>query len=390
MKRGSFVVGLFVSSLGSSAYAAIPAGYMGRPFDPADAGGKAVTMGVKAGPYPVPGRLEFENHDMGGINIGFFTTDHIACSAAGYRLDDGTKEASLCLASSAPEPKYTAPMGDIWYQTGDPAVDGTTYPSATTTSIYIGAVRPGDWVNITVDVQTAGTYQVGSTWASGNGVLGLEGGNGAMELQVSVNGTLALDWKDIFPNYATTANFHHWKPYPNMGTIMLQQGLQVIKLDTAADPHLNLDYILLSLVLPDGGLDPGNGGSTGPGPGTGDGGAGADTGAPPGNDAGAPVDDAGTGDATIGEDSGATGGGTTGGTTTGGTGGTAGTSGTGATGTTGTTGATGATAGTGGPASEKSGCGCALPGALPGETLTGIGTGLALLGVILRRRRRAR
>jgi hypothetical protein len=383
MKRISLVVGLFVSSIGSSAYAAIPAGYMGTPFNPATAGGKAASMGVQAGPYPIPGRLEFENHDMGGINIGFFTTDHIACSAAGYRLDDGTKEASLCLASSAPEPKYTAPNGDIWYQTGNPAVDGTTYPSATTTSIYIGAVRPGDWVNITVDVQTTGTYQTGSTWASGNGVLGLEGGNGAMELQVSVNGTLALDWKDTFPNYATTANFHHWKPYPNMGTIPLQQGLQVIKLDTGADPHLNLDYVTFSLVLPDGGLDPGDGGSIGPGPGTGDaGGGGADTGAPPGNDAGAPVEDAsmpGTSDATVGEDSGGPGGGTAGGTTTGGMGGTAGTS---------STGGTGATAGTGGPVGDKSGCGCALPGALPGETMAGIGTGLAVLGVGLRRRRR--
>jgi hypothetical protein len=373
MKRISLAVGLFVSSVGSSAYAAIPAGYMGKPFDPATAGGMAAGMGVRAGPYPIPGRLEFENHDMGGPNVGFFTTDHIQCGAGGYRMDDGAQEASLCLTSSAPYPKYTAPNGDIWYDTGNPAVDGTTYPSTTTTSIYIGAVRPGDWVNITVDVQTAGTYEVGSTWASGNGVLGLEGGNGAMELQVSVNGMLALDWKSIFPNYPTTANFKHWKPYPNMGTITLQQGLQVIKLDSGADPHLNMDYVLFSLVLPDGGLDNGDGGSTGPGPGTGnDAGGGADAGAPQGNDAGAPAEDASmpgtSNDASVGEDSGGPGGGTAGGTTTGGT--------------------TGGTAGNAGPVGDKSGCGCTLPGGLEGQTLAGVGTGLALLGVALRRRGR--
>ena len=268
MKRIALAVGLvvmLVPTVRSTARAAIPAGYMGTPFNPAVAGGSMLPPGVKAGPYPLPGRLEFENHDMGGPNIGFFTTDHISCGAADYRTDDGAQEASLCTTSSAPYPKYTAPNGDVWYDTGVPALDGTTYPSTTTTSIYIGAVRPGDWVNITVDVQTAGAYQVGSTWASGNGPLGLEGGDGSMELQVSVNDTLALDWKDTFPDYETTANFKHWKPYPDMGTVTLEAGLQVIKLDTGADPHLNLDYVQLSLVLPDGGLDYGEDGTKPPG-----------------------------------------------------------------------------------------------------------------------------
>jgi hypothetical protein len=274
MKRLPLPLGPLVLLLAGApdARADIPAGYAGKPFNPAVAGGPMLPSGVKAGPYAVPGRLEFENHDMGGIGVGFFTTDHISCGAAGYRTDDGTQEASLCLTSPTPYPKYTAPNGDVWYDTGESTLDGTTYPSATTTSVYIGAVRPGDWVNITVDVQTAGTYQVGSTWASGNGPLGLEGGNGSMELQVSVNGTMALDWKDVFPDYQTTANFKHWKPYPNMGTISLEAGVQVIKLDTGADPHLNLDYVLLSLVLPDGGLDNG-GGNTGPTPMGGDAGS---------------------------------------------------------------------------------------------------------------------
>jgi hypothetical protein len=348
-----------------SARADIPAGYMGKPFDPAVAGGPMLPSGVKAGPYPVPGRLEFENHDMGGIGVGFFTTDHISCGAAGYRTDDGAKEASLCLTSSAPYPKYTAPNGDVWYDTGDPSLDGTTYPSATTSSVYIGAVRPGDWVNITVDVQTAGTYELGSTWASGNGPLGLEGGNGSMELQVSVNGTMALDWKDVFPSYQTTANFKHWKPYPNMGTISLQAGLQVIKLDTGADPHLNLDYVVLSLVLPDGGLDNGGDGSTGP--------------ALPGGDAGeqeagapAPVDAAGisppapeagaaatTPDAAPGAESPT---------------------------------AEGIEAGTPeSPPSQASGsCGCVESGALAQEESAAIGAILVALGFVTRRRRRAR
>jgi hypothetical protein len=262
-KRGlGILLGLLCVAAASTAYAGVPAGYKGMPFDPAVAGGAMTPAGTTAGPYSIPGRLEFENYDMGGLNVGYFTADHIKCGAPTYRSDGQT--ASLCLTSTQPDTVYGAPNGDVYYDTGDSTLDGTTYPSATTADVYIGAVRPGDWFNITVDVKAAGTYQVGSTWASGNGPPGKEGGNGAMNLQVSVNGTKVLDWTDVFPNYNTQANFHNWKPYPNMGTVALDAGLQVIKLSSGSDPHLNLDYVEFSLVLPDGGIDTGDGSAGAP------------------------------------------------------------------------------------------------------------------------------
>jgi hypothetical protein len=266
MKRISFVIATLFVGLGSTAYADIPAGYKGTPFNPATAGGTCALVppivAPTAGPYAIPGRLEFPNYDMGGLNVGFFTTDHDKFAGNCYRTDDGNNEASLSATSSMKD-QYS-PNGDVWYDTGDPTVDGTLYPNAMQTDVYIGAVRPGDWVNITVNVMTAGTYQVSSTWASGNGNPGGEGGNGGVELQVSVNGTMMLDWKDVFPNYNTTADFHHWKPYPNMGTVTLAAGMQVIKL-LSVDPHLNLDYIQFDLLGADGGVISGGSGSAGSG-----------------------------------------------------------------------------------------------------------------------------
>ena len=92
---------------------------------------------------------------MGGIKVGFFTTDHDTFAGNCYRTDDGKNEASLSATSSMKD-QYS-PNGDVWYDTGDPTVDGTLYPDSMTTDIYIGAVRPGDWVNITVNVMTAGS-----------------------------------------------------------------------------------------------------------------------------------------------------------------------------------------------------------------------------------------
>jgi hypothetical protein len=196
---------------------------------------------------------------MGGSGVGFNTTDHDTFGGNCFRKD-GPPSASLSITSSMGD-SYS-PNGDVWYETGDPTLDGTTYPNATTQDVYIGAVRPGDWVNITVNVTQTGMYQVSSTWATGNGPPGGEGGNGAVELQISVNGTMMLDWKDTFPNYMTTANFHNWKPYPDMGTIALQEGVQVLKM-LSVDPHLNLDYVQFSLVGADGGIV--SGGSSGSG-----------------------------------------------------------------------------------------------------------------------------
>ncbi len=262
MKRISLAIGLLLTGLSSTANADIPAWYKGKPFDPTVAGGPTLPTSVQAGPYAIPGRLQFVYYDMGGSGVGYQTTDHIGCAASGYRMDGQT--ASLCLTSQMADPYATT--GDIWFMTGNPALDGTFYPSPTTADPYIGAVRPGDWVNVTVNVTTAGTYVVGSTWASGNGNPGKEGGDGAMELTISLPGATAntwtqvLDWKATFPNYNTTANFHNWMPYPNMGTIQLQAGMTVVQMKSI-DPHLNLDYVEFSLAGADGGVISGGSGS---------------------------------------------------------------------------------------------------------------------------------
>jgi hypothetical protein len=141
--------------------------------------------------------------------------------------------------------------GDVWYDNGN-ALDGTQYPSPTTTDFYIGAVQVGDWFNFTVNVQTAGTYSISSTWSSGNGPPGGEGGDGSMGLEVFVNGTKLATWTAEFPNYQTTTNFHNWKSYPNFATIALEAGPQLIKLQSTSK-HLNLDYVDIELAGADGG-----------------------------------------------------------------------------------------------------------------------------------------
>jgi hypothetical protein len=238
-------------TFGSFARADIPAGYTGKPFDPAVAGGPKIPAGVKAGPYTIPGRLDFVNYDLGGDGVAYHTGDHLVKGGAGYRSD--TPTATLSVTSDCIPNVGNQPCTNVWYDTSA-ALDGTPYPSATTADFSIGSVQNGDWFNLTVNVETTGTYAVSSTWATGNGPPGGEGGNGDMGLEIFSNGTSLATWSAVFPNYNTEADFHHWMAYPSFATVTLTAGLQVIKLQSGAK-HLQLDYVEFALVSGDGGVD---------------------------------------------------------------------------------------------------------------------------------------
>jgi hypothetical protein len=350
---------LIASLLGvSTARADVPAGYKGRPFDPAVAGGAGIIpTTVKAGPYAIPGRLDLINYDLGGSGVTFSAAHKEVKGGAGYRTDAPT--ASLALTTPA--------KMNLWYQ-ASATLDGTLYPSPTTEDFYLGALDAGDWFDYTVDVQIAGSYSVSSTWATGNGPPGGEGGDGSIGLQIFVNGTKMVDWKDAFPNYMTTANYHNWKPYPDFATLTLQAGLQVIKLQCTSN-HQNLDYLQFDLAGADGGAstDAGSGGGAGAS-GAGGGSAGGASGS---------ADGAAPDTASDGETTGAGGDGTAG---TSGAGGAAGST-------------SGSTTGTAGATSAKhpGGGGCAVA-ELEGSKRAGwpiTASLLTTIGLATRRRRRS-
>jgi hypothetical protein len=362
----------------SVAHADIPADYKGKPFDPAVAGGPKMPPTVKGGPYTIPGRLDFVNYDLGGEGVAFHTGDHIVKGGTGYRIDTPPTATFSLTTACAP----TCP--NVWYDTSA-ALDGTVYPSATTADFSIGAVQNGDYMNFTVNVATTGTYTLSSTWATGNGPPGGEGGDGTIGLLVFSNGTKLATWTAVFPNSNTEADFRHWKAYPNFTTVMLTAGPQIIKLQSGAK-HLQLDYVQFDLVGADGGTTAadasapaddgaagtGGGGTTGAAGATGTGGTSGGTGGSSATGTGG--DASGTGSA-----------GMTGSGTAGTNGGSAGATG----GTTISTGAGGAGGKTGGSKSS----GCAVAPSADGSSAAGsflafAAMALGLVGRMHRRRSR--
>src|SRR5450432_2343482 len=136
LRRVIFSIGSVSLLLAAPAQAAIPAGYKGTPFNPAVVGGPGVIPAtVKAGPYAIPGAIDFVNYDMGGDGVGYHTDAHYTTKDGdGYRTDRPTATMSL-----------TGPTKpDLFYDTGTASLDGTAYP-ATGQDFYVGSVHPGDW-----------------------------------------------------------------------------------------------------------------------------------------------------------------------------------------------------------------------------------------------------
>jgi MYXO-CTERM domain-containing protein len=367
MKRCiSAVAFLVVAGAVSSASADVPAGYAGLPF--------------QGTPKQIPGRINLVDYDTGGMGVGFQTVHFngdVKMSGPEYRIDRPAP--TLCRTYTVVNEFNDKPDTYV----GGP-LNGTFYPSTDVSKpeYYIGAIRPGDWVKVTVNVATAGTYTVSSHWTS-----------------PAANIDFKIYFNDVLKNEtkaAATGSYHNWVPFPNFATVQLDAGIQVMKFESVQE-HLNLGHVEFALAGGDGGVvtppdagteaAAGAGGAAGaPGAGggaPGAGGAGGSTAA--GGAAGSTATGGAAGTTAAGGAAGSTAtGGAAGSTTAGGAGGAV--SAGGAAGSTASAGAGGATAAPAETATDSGGCACTVG---PHSRSAGASiwfVALAALGLARRRR----
>jgi MYXO-CTERM domain-containing protein len=217
-----------LTALPGLAAAQVPAGYTGTPF-----GGT---------PRAVPGRIDFEDFDDGGMGVGWDVDDHTGNFGEGGCAGNAHRE------DIHPQLCQTNPVEGDAYSEGP--LMGMTYPTDGSGSIYLGYAHADDWVKITIDVQQAGTYALSSTWAS-------DVAEPEIGFEVSINDVLKAD-----VTLEGTGGYHNWVEFENFAMIELEAGVQVLQFKLTTF-HLNYDYLQLSLMLPGGGFDDGSGGPTG-------------------------------------------------------------------------------------------------------------------------------
>lgn len=175
-----------------------PADYKGTPY-------KGIVQ-------EIPGRVELENFDDGGLKVGFKTEHHEAtASGKDYRI--------------APTPQICVTNNKIGPDKMD---DGSRYPEKGE-HYFIGWAKKDDWVKITVNVKKAGVYNI-STIAS------CEKGK-KMSFDISFN-----DGKKTEVTLEGTGDYHIWKKYENFAAVKLDAGLQVLKFHLSIE-HMNYDFL---------------------------------------------------------------------------------------------------------------------------------------------------
>ncbi len=148
----------------------------------------AMTQGTSSGstpysgtPTPIPGTIQFENYDLGGEGVAYHDADAANLGGA-YRTTEGV---------------------DI-QTTGD---TGGGY--------NVGWTLAGEWMNYTVNVQTAGAYTMTARVASG-------GQGGTFHLTV--------DGAALAGSTLTVPNTGAWQTYTNLtASVTLPQGQHILR-----------------------------------------------------------------------------------------------------------------------------------------------------------------
>jgi hypothetical protein len=193
-----------------SLQAQIPASYKGTPY--------------KGTPQVIPGRIEFEFHDDGGMGVAL-DVDYNA---------EGPIKTYRPLPHVSVDETNTGVNVDKYF-------DGKLYPSAENPhSWYAGWTHVGDWTRFTVYVKKTDDYKISSTFAQGEEVK--------IGFTLKFNGDPAKN-KKILLDYGTGGGFHTWKKFDNFTTVHLDSGLNMIEF-YADIHHVNYDYLEFTAVNP--------------------------------------------------------------------------------------------------------------------------------------------
>jgi MYXO-CTERM domain-containing protein len=219
----------------TSARADVPAGYKGTPY--------------KGTPQTIPGRVELANLDLGGEGVAYHA-DHrrVNAKAEGYSplSGDDYRVGELDLPDICRTNNFAPP--DTWD-------DGRPYPTAAREFwYYMGLAHSVDWAKVTVDVKQAGTYNVSTNFASAETQTGCSiwFNDGTAP---AAAGDTHLDGVNKSGNlsFAGTGQYHTWKAYPNLATVTLGAGLQVMTFHLRQN-HLQYGFLQFDLVGADGGV----------------------------------------------------------------------------------------------------------------------------------------
>ena len=198
------------------------AGYTGQPFhDERYAGG----------PQTIPGKLQCAYYDVGGEGIAYHDSDAVNHGSGELNPLDGSYLHAFRVHEGV----------DISYvKVGrQPAVDDNPFDlvAPPPEELYVGWTQPGEWLNYTVNVATAGKYSVDLLYTSHQGgQIGLDLDGKPLDSPLTITSTANSDdplaWRQ----------WHHWNLAKNLVEVELPAGVHVLTVRILTEGQMNLAY----------------------------------------------------------------------------------------------------------------------------------------------------
>jgi hypothetical protein len=183
------------------------------------------------GAQKIPGRVQCAYYDFGGEGLAYHDTTPKNLGSGGLNPADGTylNEFRIAEAVDISYTKFHHPT----------AIDDNQYDLAMPpeNQLYVGWTEPGEWFNITVQVEKTGSYSAGLLYTSNRGGT----------ISLDVNGQPATR-PLVIQSTATDADpvawrqWHHWNIARNLAQLHLRKGKNVLTVHILTEGNMNLAY----------------------------------------------------------------------------------------------------------------------------------------------------
>lgn len=182
------------------------------------------------GPQAIPGRVMCAYYDLGGEGVAYHDSDARNKGSGTLNPADGSylNEFRMHEGVDTSYTKYHDDIDNNPYELVHPPKD----------LLYVGWTDPGEWFNMTVNVNESGLYDVGLLYTSKNGgaiSLDLDGQKIGKPIQIesTYNVQDPIAWRQ----------WHHWNYAKDLARIPMPKGKHVLTLHIVLEGNMNLAYL---------------------------------------------------------------------------------------------------------------------------------------------------
>ncbi len=195
--------------------------YQGKPFHDSV---------YKGGPQLIPGKVYCAYYDSGGEGIAYHDSDAKNNGSGGLNPADGTYLNQFRMGEGV----------DTSYTKYHDQIDNNPYEQVHPPEglLYVGWTVPGEWFNMTVDVEQAGIYTIDLLYTS----------NAGGEIAFDLNGNKLTGPINIRSTYNTAdpiawRQWHHWDVMKDLAEVTLPKGINVLTLHVEKTGNMNFAYL---------------------------------------------------------------------------------------------------------------------------------------------------